>query len=349
MDYIIIFDNIDVMNYIADYLCYVDLWSLTIAYPPLKEYISAKYYDVNKIIFKRLEEIFGNNIKKIMDNLIKYDHYISGSFLLQCIYDVKWNSDIDIYCLNEFNFIDLKDINDDNLFFLKTLYELNDFKQTQEAHNYHYLPVTSRSYSYNEYKIDHVIVKPFIESYKPESRKMLMIPEHKYDNVFQFIDRMFDIDLCKIVYDGKKLYIKNPYDLFTRSSIAHSRLTDYIRSSFWWEETINLLELLDIVLGRIDKYRDRGFKIDTDFDVDNEIYNSFDDMVRCVDSKEFGVMKYGMGYFRIPKRMKDKLEKDIDLKIGQILLHHEQNMLLHKQNLNPDDNLILLLEDEWGR
>src|SRR3989304_5428454 len=91
----------DIINVIASKISFVTLWSLTIAYPPLKKIINAKYFDINLIIKNKLKLFIDETLIDEFIRLLKTsENYIFGSFLLQCLYDVEWvNSDLDICCL----------------------------------------------------------------------------------------------------------------------------------------------------------------------------------------------------------------------------------------------------------
>lgn len=84
---------------------------------PIKSVIDLKFTckTYNKIISKkiidkliicrinnRLEEIFGDDIFIFKKLLKKTESYISGSFIVQCIIDERWYSDIDIYIRNKY-------------------------------------------------------------------------------------------------------------------------------------------------------------------------------------------------------------------------------------------------------
>jgi hypothetical protein len=91
---------VNIYDKIADHLCYVDLISLTLANPRLRRRINDEKYDITKIVAKFLlvQGKFGQILK---DELFGCNCYISGGFLLQCVYNVVWidSNDIDIYCL----------------------------------------------------------------------------------------------------------------------------------------------------------------------------------------------------------------------------------------------------------
>ena len=97
----------DVWIHIAFHLCYIDLLSVTIALPHIRKYINKNSYDINYIIRKKLKYKLNGTIKvkQFLNNLKYYNNYISGSFILQCLYNYDWpESDIDVYCMSDKSF-----------------------------------------------------------------------------------------------------------------------------------------------------------------------------------------------------------------------------------------------------
>jgi len=89
---------------IAKELCYIDLIALGLAYLPFKhqlEIYDSSLYDEKLLVMNRLKQKFKNtniDVEKFIECLIQDKAVISGSFILQCVYDVEWiPSDIDIY------------------------------------------------------------------------------------------------------------------------------------------------------------------------------------------------------------------------------------------------------------
>lgn len=52
---------------------------------------------LHDIIDKKLRCFFGNNLEEFYETLEQADGVISGSFVLQCILDVEWDGDLDVY------------------------------------------------------------------------------------------------------------------------------------------------------------------------------------------------------------------------------------------------------------
>src|SRR4051812_32164241 len=74
------------LNYISDYLCFVDTLAFRISLP--KSNIKKK--DFNEIIRKRLNEL-KIDADRLLKMLNKYNCGLSGSFILQCLYNEYWN------------------------------------------------------------------------------------------------------------------------------------------------------------------------------------------------------------------------------------------------------------------
>ena len=274
MDYKSIFEFSDIINYISkNFLCYVDSLSLSIAYPSIKKYVNKEYLDVNKIIFKRLHEIFKDKTQEFIDNLMIYKRYISGSFILQCIYSVYWeNSDVDIYYIDD-NINETLHPPFDEFIWNKTLnvnkYNLNYVGDYQ---SYEFIPVNSRHFKCNNIQVDYIgIIKESSVDVHANHSCHTYCPSINYDSIFHFVDDIYDIDICKIIYDGKRIYIRNLDNLFKKSSNAHLHLDKYIRTDLWPEASITQPQLIIKTIERIKKYKLRGFTIIETFNYPDEI------------------------------------------------------------------------------
>lgn len=152
----------DLWDNIAKYLCYVDLISFSVfAVPESKKYIQKSRYDINEIVLNKLAEKFGNltYAKLFVNGLVKYNNYISGSFILQCLYDCDWkDSDIDVYCVNKDNCYH-HDI-EDSINFLRLLTSEWGAELIDCANSYEELHLTQRMYELLNVKINHIVVKP---------------------------------------------------------------------------------------------------------------------------------------------------------------------------------------------
>lgn len=228
----------DLYPIIASHLCYIDLLSWTIAVPCIKPYI--KLVDFNDIILKRLNQL-GLDGQSFIDHLIKYNNYVSGSFILQCLYNMEWPSDIDVYCMSEDTY--LPNLNKSPLGFIKFL---KDATLVEPGSSYELMHFYQRMYTQNNVMINHIMVNP------------TPIDDLHHDTIFKFVD-LFDLDFCKVIYDGKKLYIKNLDSLFSRSSVLNVKMDIYIKKAMLKE---NQDKVYGRLLQRVIKYKSRGFKIE---------------------------------------------------------------------------------------
>lgn len=276
MDYKVIFEFSDIINYITqNYLCYVDLLALTLAYPPVKQYIHSCHYDVKKLILSRLQKIFGEHTQEFNDNLIKYRQYISGSFVLQCIYNTSWeNSDIDVYYI-EPNNIHFHQYQQD-IFIWNAENNINKYNLTYSGNykSYEYLPVSSRHFVCNNVKLDYIVIFPNHTCDNEYVSPLRNMPKHNYKSIFHFVDDIYDINICKIIYDGQRIYVKNLNNLFAKQTSVNLHLNKYYRTGFWPEESIPEYKLIVKVLKRVKKYKSRGFNINLTFEPVTEIVNA---------------------------------------------------------------------------
>lgn len=162
---------------------------------------------------------------------------------------------------------------------------LPGFEQSKLANGYEFLGVITREFSYGRLIVDHIIVvNDSYEIKMCEKHLFNYKQKREYKNIFNFVEKTFDIDICKVIYDGKKLYIKHKNDLIERSTRAYGRLLDYNRLEFWSENAFNELDLLNKMLLRIEKYEQRGFVIEKTYDVAQilaEIKNVFEKRLSC--------------------------------------------------------------------
>lgn len=86
----LIFDNIFEIN---RYLCYVDQFAFKLALG--KKFQSVKL-DFMKIVKEKLQPHV-HNVDEFLNFMNKNNCVISGSFMLDCLYDKNWSNDIDIY------------------------------------------------------------------------------------------------------------------------------------------------------------------------------------------------------------------------------------------------------------
>lgn len=294
----------DMLLEINKHLSYIDNLSLSYTCKIFNTYLPKK--DINQIIRLNLEEYLGDKVDKFLELLHETNHYISGSFVLKCLYSENWNNDIDIYTFSD----DLETNESYASFatwgkFIDGLFNLlPGFQNTECANRYEFLGIISREFSYGRFIIDHIIV--INDSYEIKACQKCLFnykQKREYKSIFNFVEKTFDIDICKVLYDGKKLYLKKKNDLIERSTRAYDKLLEYNRIQFWLEGAPSELDLLDKMLSRIEKYEQRGFIIEKTYNVDQilaEIKNAFKKRLTCCATKYKDFI-----FSRIPKRFLD--------------------------------------------
>lgn len=266
IDYTSIFYFTDLLNLLAEYLCYVDIQALSLACPTIRKYLNKNHCDVQKIVLKRLcKKLRIKYANEFNDNLTKYKHFISGSFILQCLYDVIWDpSDIDVYTIDVNTFEDnVKKWDEDSESFL--MYGKRKFK-----YNLKYRGPIDRIMKYLEIGM-HVRQYAFPNSeqkvldYITVSKLPDIILKRPFSSILDFLDQRCDMTICKVVYNGTKIFIKHFNDIITKTTI--STPTAYnLFSQIGWEHFI----LLQLVENRVIKYQNRGFNIKRDYDYELE-------------------------------------------------------------------------------
>jgi hypothetical protein len=126
----------------------------------------------------------------------------------------------------------------------------------------HTLPIVSRTYSFDKCKvpINHL-------HYCNKTDK----------NPFNYISQFFDVDFCKVAFDGEKLYVYNWNDIITQSSLViwdtylkihtayyggpHPPLEDTLGYSRDKEEQAEKAWFYLRLLHRQQRYSSRGFKV----------------------------------------------------------------------------------------
>lgn len=205
-------------------------------------------------IRKRLKEIFQDNLDEFLNLLQQTGAIISGSFILQCILNEYWESDIDIYFPIQDN--EIKETPSQN-----PTSEIDDFLYKSRMQMTGYFAANRYGsdvdlkikWIRNYKKLDE---DKFYKSYKHFSRSEIekMGENNKYtfqtilvdinkSEMQNFIVNTFDFDICKNIFDGNTLYIHNIKDIVERKT--QFKYSYRIQSS----------------LLRCKKYEGRGFEI----------------------------------------------------------------------------------------
>jgi hypothetical protein len=218
-----------------------------------------------------LEELLNSYFENVEYNLNISNSFIAGGFILSFLLNENWNSDIDIYTFKDhsvkFSFFYTDDDKRKkgrsshiwNLFF-------NERKSKSIEENYIYLKYDD---SYRHIPLENHR-KGFIKSKDIKVDDMVTkIP------VLDFIKNIFDLDFCKVAFNGKKIFIYDLESVIRRKSNYFTDLTIYnrIRKNpnyilFGNPKTIRNQEpitdefLMNRMKKRTEKYRNRGFIIE---------------------------------------------------------------------------------------
>lgn len=203
---------------------------------------------------ERFFEIVRSRLKPdLLRKIEKTNSWISGSFILQCMYDCEWDGDIDIYESVTTNVDQFSKM--ENYMYIDC-----DFKESDPGFAYsQYDPnmriVQTRKYNYNQKKYKNNSE----DLYAYEIIKVLDC--NTCEKQIEFTKQVFDFDICKNllwVKDGKmRLYINCLWDIMTKS-------TD-LKFGFHVASTLR---------NRVNKYTSRGIIIRNNPQA-NEIISEF--------------------------------------------------------------------------
>jgi hypothetical protein len=146
--------------------------------------------------------LYVKNPKKFCDNLKKYDGYVSGSFMLAVLYDQNIYNDIDIYEYTPSGKMEFKENGDSRyLQFLQYLYKECGFATGNPPH---------RSNDYNDDNAMQATIRVSNSTGNPFQHIASKI------DPLDLIYQTYDMDICKNVFNGKKLRVKSWYKLITK-------------------------------------------------------------------------------------------------------------------------------------
>lgn len=277
---------------------------------------------MKRLLYQRLEKL---NIEpnKFCDQLYQNQCILSGSFPLQCILGEEWEKyDIDIFTSNintkpyryyfrskEYTY-DLEAI---EYYLYKDLWE--PMKNTNEeppmhlrAHNF--FPNYTNVFYVNTYHLVKIDIQ------------LIVVDKNKYKDIKDYINQ-FDIDVCKMMFDGKKFYYKNWNDIIRKKS----NYVMYIDLQNHDNEYGRYLRTID----RIKKYKTRGFKfyepeyqitkniIDLYFRHKNQNINFSDAILQIKSDFKWNIIRYDddnkwwkIGYYD-KKQNQILISKDINI------------------------------------
>lgn len=177
-----------------------------------------------------------------MNIINKNGAFISGSFIIQCVLDEYWESDIDIFCPHRDNEI-VKSYTDD--------YNFNDLENYLYNNNYGWYTQTyqyMRKYNGN-YDPDIIHVRDYDKENKKDIQIIALNIDKNIKSYQKFIENRFDFNICKNMYVGGQLYIYNLDDIL-------NKVTNF-----------ECTTLLNKTVYRYHKYKKHGFIFKNDLDL----------------------------------------------------------------------------------
>lgn len=307
-----------VFNYMVEFLCFTDRYSLCLSHPGYKKSIYPKHLNFSHIVKKHLTRI-GLDAEAWFHHLKMNKNLMTGSFILWCMFeDRSW----------EYNDIDIVGIYIQNDPFLYWLLEshgtLVEEKDRYEGDGIQ-LPVPCLLWNYDDYN-HHMkwmpedktfnVIRPerygqYASVYMNKEGKQYKFKQKKVElqnrqyphtlpivsrtyqfdicdipinhihycnkkntNPFTYISQFFDVNFCKVAFDGEHLYVYNWNDIINKSSHVswehyleihtpyyqgpHPPLQDTIGYSYQKSrEAWFLLRLQH----RQERYKNRGFNV----------------------------------------------------------------------------------------
>jgi hypothetical protein len=292
--YDLVEDNIREIN---KYLCYVDQMSFKFA-----THHKVKL-DFDSIIKKKLSQHVHNPdhfVKALQNNYC----YISGSFLLACLYDEHHNNEChnneshNHECHNDSIKINYSDI-DIYEFTRSDGYNCSDYRPYNDLEKIekYYYENGYKKYDSHIYNDIVYIIRQYVLSVDKKIPLQHILIRH---NIKEFIDKSFDIDICKNMYNGN-LQVYSWDNLIQRSSCIKPTwilISGYISNMIEdYEDDNEDIKGIDNIyfykknMKRINKYINRGFNIylHKNFNQIGELFNKYKLTCcenNCVESPE---------------------------------------------------------------
>jgi hypothetical protein len=223
-------------------------------------------------------------INKINDKLLSYFHndlvlvrqfkkimketcsVISGSFIIQCIIDEDWNTDLDIYIPTIGNDLKTVDSYKNRLHEIYPKSIIDDFMNSTlgyggSGHNPRYLGITK--------KYIH-----FVNKYENQSQIIGVKVTKDINQLQKFINSVFDFDICKNMYyiDNEGEHIK----LCSLENIINKKCNLVL-------ENKNFFRYCSVIGRRCKKYQYRGFNISNLVAMKTNIFLTLRDTSKCIN------------------------------------------------------------------
>ena len=275
-----------------------------LAYPPAFKKADKYIRDPSEIFKKKMIESGKINSSLIGDQFVnmirKTGSLVSGSFVLQCIYDECWTSDIDLYT-NQNNYRAVVQFFEEKMYERLSVEKSGNYKTYLDRIIYRFENVDVDVLIYTgEFKTDTLSAsKCQSQSDQLEIKKLkLEVSEHdkkssKSNRILNLYPlQKFDLDICKVYFDGYKFGLFDKNQLTSRRSVLnHERYEDisiddypivvkgnnYLFGDNYFIEQI----IRGITNSRIRKYNGRGFKIS-----DKKLYTSTTKILLCGRKQE---------------------------------------------------------------
>lgn len=292
--------NIDpIFSVLFEYLNYIEKRVFRQAYSKERSF-EGLYKEVpfSDVILSRLSKLIPEP-EIFLEQLGKAHGLISGSFILQCLYGVEWESDIDVYSMGEA--WNKRHSNLDRMKFLGYLHHnylrrnpapnncRGDYVQQYVVNNVYHLDA-SRINKDSSIMINltdekkEKLMKMWNHGHKGIINGLELLDENetpmKYvifdgdnkDNkrnfttsILNYINKIFDFDFCKVAYDPatKELHILNFDAVLRMECVIDRKFIIEIRNTRAGTKLKDddIKRLTDILNKRIVKYASRGFTL----------------------------------------------------------------------------------------
>jgi hypothetical protein len=300
--------SVPLLNHLTKHCSWIEKLALRWTCKPF--YQEIVHESARDLIFRRMKEMFETNDLLLLmergyflsiDNkqiLLGSDPMcrISGSFLLQCIYEQNWKSDIDVYSMpflspksdkkyepcrepKHSEYCNLSGKSDFTYYcehaYLNAALEPLPSDDTNEnfhlnwklikpGNHYEDLPIYPRLYRFQD-KIDVNDIR-------------LCQNQTMFTSVTEFVDMFFDIEICKVVYTPStgKFIVRNMDHLFTRTTTVSLDTNKYCFLCNGSKRKCNIgatkRAAIRKVYSRIVKYECRGFSF-SNKDAFLDVYN----------------------------------------------------------------------------
>ena len=223
----------DTLTIVAENLCALDRMALAFAFPTTRPYLKIKPEDLGDIVKARLNDYKFSDALNCFVNTGEI--VVSGSFILQCLLDVSWNTDIDMYSMS--------DLTKDKLGEVFT-------QKSRDVREY-----SSLMPGLHTKRVTHV--------YVPGSSIVIdinTIDSKIHTSIGDFLTTCCDMDILMNYYEGNVVFIKNIVPLLNRKVTV-----------LFSEKTLNQMlktrlcsNIIEGRANRIGKYVMRGFTVACD-------------------------------------------------------------------------------------